>query len=113
MRLTLGVSLAAETGESRDEESRLKAGCSQDWLPILAAPQSASGRVVAVAGLDDQILLLRGELKLTIHTARVAGLVRVIANAVLIAQLLFDFGVDLVDGLLVRHFIESSASLLR
>jgi hypothetical protein len=29
----LGASLAAETGESRDEESRLKAGCSQDWLP--------------------------------------------------------------------------------
>jgi hypothetical protein len=27
------TSLAAETDESRDEESRLKAGCSQDWLP--------------------------------------------------------------------------------
>jgi hypothetical protein len=25
--------LAAETDESREEESRLKAGCSQDWLP--------------------------------------------------------------------------------
>ena len=29
----LGASLAAETDESRDEESRLKAGCSQGWLP--------------------------------------------------------------------------------
>jgi hypothetical protein len=27
------AALPAETGESRDEESRLKAGCSQDWLP--------------------------------------------------------------------------------
>src|SRR5271154_1689239 len=29
----MGASLAAETNESRDGESRLKAGCSQDWLP--------------------------------------------------------------------------------
>src|SRR5580700_81657 len=28
-----GTSLAAETGECASEESRLKAGCSQDWLP--------------------------------------------------------------------------------
>jgi hypothetical protein len=28
-----GASLAAETGECAGEESRLKAGCSQDWLP--------------------------------------------------------------------------------
>jgi hypothetical protein len=32
-RSLTGASLAAETDESRDEESRLKAGCSQDWLP--------------------------------------------------------------------------------
>ena len=32
-RSLAGTSLAAETDESRDEESRLKAGCSQDWLP--------------------------------------------------------------------------------
>jgi hypothetical protein len=32
-RTLTGASLAAETDESRDEESRLKAGCSQDWLP--------------------------------------------------------------------------------
>jgi hypothetical protein len=32
-RSLAGKSLAAETGISRDEESRLKAGCSQDWLP--------------------------------------------------------------------------------
>jgi hypothetical protein len=29
----MGASLAAETNESQDGESRLKAGCSQDWLP--------------------------------------------------------------------------------
>ena len=52
-RSLAGTSLAAETGESRDEESRLKGGCSQDWLPHKAgrfanrpqvcqpAPQSA------------------------------------------------------------------------
>jgi hypothetical protein len=27
-----GLARASETEESRDEESRLKAGCSQDWL---------------------------------------------------------------------------------
>jgi len=27
------ASLAAESGAVRDEASRLKAGCSQDWLP--------------------------------------------------------------------------------
>jgi hypothetical protein len=32
-RSLAGASLAAETDELRDEESRLKAGCSQDWLP--------------------------------------------------------------------------------
>jgi len=32
-RSLMGASLAAETDESRDEGSRLKAGCSQDWLP--------------------------------------------------------------------------------
>jgi hypothetical protein len=32
-RSLAGTSLGAETDESRDEESRLKAGCSQDWLP--------------------------------------------------------------------------------
>jgi hypothetical protein len=31
--IPLGVSLAAETGRYPGEESRLKAGCSQDWLP--------------------------------------------------------------------------------
>ena len=30
-----GAPLAAETGVTRGEESRLKAGCSQDWLPHL------------------------------------------------------------------------------
>jgi len=29
--------LAVETDESRDEESRLKASCSQDWLPHKSA----------------------------------------------------------------------------
>src|SRR5271155_3484320 len=29
----MGASLAAETNESQNGESRLKAGCSQDWLP--------------------------------------------------------------------------------
>jgi len=28
-----GASLAAETNVTRGEERRLKAGCSQDWLP--------------------------------------------------------------------------------
>jgi hypothetical protein len=28
-----GTSLAAETDSARNEKSRLKAGCSQDWLP--------------------------------------------------------------------------------
>src|SRR5271156_3218154 len=32
-RSLAGASLAAETDELRDEESRLKAGCSHDWLP--------------------------------------------------------------------------------
>src|SRR5271156_6051013 len=32
-RSLMGASLAAETNESRDGESRLKAGCSQDWPP--------------------------------------------------------------------------------
>jgi hypothetical protein len=32
-RSLTGSSLAAETNESQDGESRLKAGCSQDWLP--------------------------------------------------------------------------------
>jgi hypothetical protein len=27
------TALATETDEARDEKSRLKAGCSQDWLP--------------------------------------------------------------------------------
>jgi len=36
-RSLAGASLAAETYVSRGEESRLKAGCSQDWLPHIAA----------------------------------------------------------------------------
>jgi hypothetical protein len=32
-RSLAGTSLAAETFAARYEKSRLKAGCSQDWLP--------------------------------------------------------------------------------
>jgi hypothetical protein len=32
-RFLPGTSLAAETFAARYEKSRLKAGCSQDWLP--------------------------------------------------------------------------------
>src|SRR3984957_19986189 len=69
-------------------------------------PSTASRSVVAIASLDDQVLLLRLQLPLAIHAARVAGLVRGITDAVLVAQLLFDLGIDLVDGLLVRHLKE-------
>jgi hypothetical protein len=36
----VGTSLAAEIDVTRGEESRLKAGCSQDWLPHNAVTMS-------------------------------------------------------------------------
>src|SRR5580704_10322061 len=44
-----GMSLAAETGWCAGEESRLKAGCSQDWLPHKAAPLVAATYVFTLA----------------------------------------------------------------
>src|SRR6202041_2049413 len=60
-RSLTGASLAAETDESRDEVSRLKAGCSQDWLPhkrrinnppqVGNLPHKAPGFLGVVGGL--------------------------------------------------------------
>ena len=48
----LGASLASETGGCTDEKSRLKAGCSQDWLPHKAAsPQPRQAWHLAAGGL--------------------------------------------------------------
>src|ERR1700678_1089038 len=44
-----GASLAAETGESQGEESRLKAGCSQDWLPHKAGRSQRLGTYAQVS----------------------------------------------------------------
>jgi len=47
VRAQLGRLLRAETDESPDEECRLKAGCSQDWLPhksSIATPKQAGPR---------------------------------------------------------------------
>src|SRR5580692_981962 len=50
-RSLAGASLVAETDESRDEDSRLKAGCSQDWLPHKAGRLSIAtcGTLMVIA----------------------------------------------------------------
>jgi hypothetical protein len=41
-----GASLAAETGGCAGEESRLRAGCSQDWRPMACGPMRKGLRFV-------------------------------------------------------------------
>src|SRR5580700_4057049 len=61
-RSPAGASLAAETDESRDEESRLKAGCSQDWLPRLANVTYFLIRALKTGGTERIVRIFGGAL---------------------------------------------------
>src|ERR1700682_1364036 len=67
--------------------------------------------VVAVARLEDEVLLTGGEVDLVV-TVGCGGLGGSVAEAVLGAKFLGYLGVDLGYGLLLRDFEEASACLL-
>src|ERR1019366_590409 len=66
--------------------------------------------VVAVSGLHHKIFLRGCQMDLTVARCGVS-LVGRIAQAVLVAQLFFNAGVDLIDRLLLGNFKEAAASL--
>src|ERR1700722_19696880 len=65
-------------------------------------------RVIAVPCLDGHVLLFRREMDLVVAGRYI--LTRSVADAVLIAQVLRDRGVNLFDGLLLRDLKQATAS---
>src|SRR5271167_3864252 len=89
------------------------------WLkvPLLSTNNSAWRsalllRVISLARLHDEVFIGGGQRDPVITRAG-DGLVGRVAQAVLVAQLLFDLGVDLIDGLFLGHFKESAAGFTR
>src|SRR5215472_10075374 len=64
--------------------------------------------VVAFAGLDHQLLPFGHQVDAVIAAVLVGALWRV-AQAVLVAQIFFDLGIDLVDRLLFRYLEKAAA----
>src|SRR5271165_1655207 len=66
-------------------------------------------RVVSLARLHDEVFVGGGQIDLVVARAG-DGLVGGVAEAVLVAQLLLNLGIDLIDRLFLRHFKEAAAS---
>ena len=68
--------------------------------------------VISLPGLYDEIFLPSRNLDLVITRLHSISSIWCVAKAVLIAQLLFDLGVDLIDCLFLGDFEQSSPCLL-
>src|SRR5271167_4395748 len=69
-------------------------------------------RVVSLARLHDEVFIGGGQIDLVVARAG-DRLVGGVAEAVLVAQLLLDLSVNLVDGLLLGNFEETAAGFAR
>src|SRR6266481_5446556 len=79
------------------------------------APAASVGwtPVVSLSGLYRQIFLLYRDLDLVIARLGGVGSIRGVAEAVLVAQLVFDLSVDLIDRLFLGNLKQPSAGLFR
>src|SRR5208337_3571392 len=76
------------------------------------APSALFFRVVSLSGLHDEVFVGGGQTDLVIADAG-DSFIGGVAQVVLVAQLLFDLGVDLADRLFLGHFKETSAGFPR
>src|ERR1017187_515942 len=104
--LVLGLGITEVRGNVVSRLSALQ----KHWPgnPTLRLCRTAA--VVAISGLHRQVFLRGCQMDLVIAGSGI-GLVRRVAQAVLVAQLFFNAGVDLIDRLLLGNFKEAAASL--